>query len=68
MKPTPFPLLLLPPAAAAPPGDELLLPLLLSPGMTTAGLTVGGGASPVSCLVALLGRLTATAEAVVCCG
>jgi hypothetical protein len=50
------PLLLLLPAL--PLGEPLLL--LLS-GMTTAGLTVG--ASPASCLAALLGRLTATAEA-----
>jgi hypothetical protein len=54
MKPGPLLLLLL----AALPDGELLL--LLS-GMTTAGLTVG--VSPGSCLAALLGRLTATAEA-----
>jgi hypothetical protein len=49
------------PAATAA-GELPLLPLLLLlSGITTAGLT--GGASPVSCLLLLLGRLTATAEA-----
>jgi hypothetical protein len=60
MKPAPLlPLPLLPPAAA---GEPPLLPLLLLlSDMTTAGLT--GGASPDSCCLSLVGRLTATAEA-----
>jgi hypothetical protein len=56
------PVPLLPPLpAATAAGEPPLLPLLLLSGITTAGLT--GGASPVSCLLLLLGRLTATAEA-----